>query len=135
MRPPAEPTQPENTIEVPAPSPEPADESPGRDETESGPDTAPPTTEVAPAPEIQDSGTATGTVVPKMTAASSTLNTNATPADPLQLVFDSLMAWVARQISHTFFNRHRSPGPIVYEQKSCSARSTSISTPPNTTPT
>ncbi|MBI5734359.1 MAG: hypothetical protein HY997_00715 [Mycolicibacterium neoaurum] len=76
-----------------------------------------PVIEVAPAPAIEDAKPAVGTVTPKMTAASAALGTqSATPPNPLDVLVNTMMAWVARQISHTFVNRTPVAGPIVYEQ-------------------
>ncbi|WP_395309155.1 hypothetical protein V4U86_28335 [Mycobacterium sp. AMU20-3851] len=77
---------------------------------------APVTTEVAPAPAIQDTQATVEAVTPKMTAASSTLGTRTATTNPLDLLVNTMMAWVARQISHTFVNRTPIAGPIVYEQ-------------------
>ena len=73
--------------------------------------------EVPKAPAIEDDKPTVGTVTPKMTAASATLGTqSATTPNPLDLLVNTMMAWVARQISHTFVNRTPVAGPIVYEQ-------------------
>lgn len=99
-------------------SPEPEAESAPQVDTDGpgAPSTAPVTTEVAPAPAIQDTQTTVGAVTPKMTAASSTLGTRTATTNPLDLLVNTMMAWVARQISHTFVNRTPIAGPIVYEQ-------------------
>ncbi|MGN7782313.1 hypothetical protein ACTJJE_22745, partial [Mycolicibacterium sp. 22603] len=75
-----------------------------------------PLTEVAPAPSVRDSAVSGGTATPKMYAASATANESANPLSPLDLLVNTMMAWVARQISHTFVNRTPVAGPIVYEQ-------------------
>ncbi|MCF6390234.1 hypothetical protein L2K20_24945 [Mycobacterium sp. MBM] len=76
-----------------------------------------PVIEVAPAPAIEDAKPTVGAVTPKMTAASAALGTqSATPPNPLDVLVNTMMAWVARQISHTFVNRTPVAGPIVYEQ-------------------
>ncbi len=99
-------------------APEPAAEAtpPVDTDADTAPVAAPVTTEVAPAPEVGDTQTTIGAVTPKMTAASATLNTRSALANPLELLVNSMMAWVARQISHTFVNRTPIAGPIVYEQ-------------------
>ncbi len=76
-----------------------------------------PVIEVPQAPAIEDTKPTVGAVTPKMTAASATLGTqSATTPNPLDLLVNTMMAWVARQISHTFVNRTPVAGPIVYEQ-------------------
>lgn len=76
-----------------------------------------PVIEVPQAPAIEDTKPTVGAVTPKMTAASATLGTqSATPPNPLDLLVNTMMAWVARQVSHTFVNRTPVAGPIVYEQ-------------------
>ena len=76
-----------------------------------------PVIEVPQAPAIEDTKPTVGAVTPKMTAASAALGTrSATPPNPLDLLVNTMMAWVARQISHTFVNRTPVAGPIVYEQ-------------------
>lgn len=68
-------------------------------------------------PTIPDAKPTVGAVTPKMTAASATLGTRSASAPtPLDLIVNTMMAWVARQISHTFVNRTPVAGPIVYEQ-------------------
>lgn len=69
------------------------------------------------APSVPDTKPTVGAVTPKMTAAGADLGTrSATAPTPLDLIVNTMMAWVARQISHTFVNRTPVAGPIVYEQ-------------------
>ena len=85
-------------------------------DTEQAPAEAP-VIEVPKAPAVEDTTPTVGAVTPKMTAASATLGTqSATTPNPLDLLVNTMMAWVARQISHTFVNRTPVAGPIVYEQ-------------------
>ncbi|TLH60474.1 hypothetical protein C1S81_07675 [Mycolicibacterium neoaurum] len=79
--------------------------------TEQGPGTT-----VAPAPSVRDSAVSGGADTPKMYAATATANESANPLSPLDVLVNTMMAWVARQISHTFVNRTPVAGPIVYEQ-------------------
>ncbi|MGU3501695.1 hypothetical protein [Mycobacterium sp. C31M] len=81
------------------------------------PPAATPVAEVPHAPTVQEPKPSVGTVTPKMTAASVTLGTqSANTPTALDVLINSMMAWVARQISHTFVNRTPVAGPIVYEQ-------------------
>ncbi|AIL29996.1 hypothetical protein [Mycolicibacterium neoaurum] len=96
---------PESETQESAPAPleqEPAEQAPG--------------TEVAPAPSVRDSAVSGGTDTPKMYAASAAANESAPVLSPLDVLVNTMMAWVARQISHTFVNRTPVAGPIVYEQ-------------------
>lgn len=87
-----------------------------RIDTEDAPSAAP-VIEVPQAPVIEDTDPTVGVATPKMTAASATLGTkSATTSNPLDLLVNTMVAWVARQISHTFANRTPVAGPIVYEQ-------------------
>ena len=71
----------------------------------------------APAPAVEEAKPTVGAVTPKMTVAGADLGTrSATTPNPLDLLVNTMMAWVARQISHTFVNRTPVAGPIVYEQ-------------------
>lgn len=76
-----------------------------------------PVTEMPPTPAIEQATPTVGAVTPKMTAASAALGgQSATTSNPLDLLLNTMMAWVARQISHTFVNRTPVAGPIGYEQ-------------------
>lgn len=78
---------------------------------------AAPVAESVPTPSVQEPTPTVGTVTPKMRAAGVTLSTqSANTPTPLDVLVNSMMAWVARQISHTFVNRTPVAGPIVYEQ-------------------
>ncbi|MGU3655127.1 hypothetical protein ACNHQB_27240, partial [Mycolicibacterium sp. A43C] len=101
----AEESIPESEAQESAPAPlekEPTEQAPG--------------TEVAPAPSVRDSALSGGTDTPKMYAASAAASEPAPVLSPLDFLVNTMMAWVARQISHTFVNRTPVAGPIVYEQ-------------------
>lgn len=85
-------------------------------DTEQAPSEAP-VIEAPQTPAIEETKPTIGAVTPKMTAASARLGTQSvTTPNPLDLLVSTMMAWVARQISHTFVNRTPVAGPIVYEQ-------------------
>ncbi|MGW0160160.1 hypothetical protein ACWDUN_12660 [Mycobacterium sp. NPDC003323] len=76
-----------------------------------------PAAETPATPAVQEPKPSAGALTPKMTAAGVTLNTqSANTPTPLDVLVNSMFAWVARQISHTFANRTPVAGPIVYEQ-------------------
>ncbi|MGK2867946.1 MAG: hypothetical protein ACSLFA_15120 [Mycobacterium sp.] len=86
-------------------------------DAEDAPAASPVTAEVPQTPVVGDTEPAVGAVTPKMTAASSAPGaTSATTPNPLDVIVNTMMAWVARQISHTFVNRTPVAGPVVYEQ-------------------
>lgn len=85
-------------------------------DTEQAPSEAP-VIEVPQTPAIEEAKPTVGAMTPKMTAASARLGTQSvTTPNPLDLLVNTMMAWVARQISHTFVNRTPVAGPIGYEQ-------------------